>query len=289
MCIYKCIIILIILVILYYRMYKKEYFDNVNSNYIWLYWENKENCKKPDYLNLCWKTIQKHCKNHRLHLLNENTIYNYLPNLRKDLLVKCSIPQKADYIRLALLSKYGGIWLDSDVIVFKPLTELFLVLKQYDFIGFGCHFSNCNIKTKGYPNPANWVIGSKKNGLLMSNCLKKADYILTYTPNQLKLDYHCLGRKLLWSEINYLLTHNKQWSYYHFDSKCIERDSQGKKLINQRHLSNENIDVQCKNKYIFMPIYNTAPGFPKWFKNMKEEDILKQNILFSKLISYSLR
>ena len=40
--------------------------------------------------------------------MDQNSIYQYLPDLRTDLDQKCNIPQKADYIRLALLQKYGG-------------------------------------------------------------------------------------------------------------------------------------------------------------------------------------
>ena len=40
-----------------------------------------------------------------------------------------SIPQKADYIRLSLLKKYGGIWLDSDIIVIKNLQPIIDKLK----------------------------------------------------------------------------------------------------------------------------------------------------------------
>ena len=48
-----------------------------------------------------------------VHFLDEKSVFKYLPNLDLDLLKWCSIPQKADYIRLSLLTKYGGFWLDS--------------------------------------------------------------------------------------------------------------------------------------------------------------------------------
>lgn len=261
-----------------------------NKNNIWMYWESKNGGTKAAYLELCYKTIVKNCqKSSNVHLLNEKTVYNYLPNLRNDLDEKCSIPQKADYIRISLLKEYGGLWLDADVIVFKPLDKLFLVLEEYDFIGFGCHFIDCNRSMYGYPKPANWVIGSKKNGKLMTNCVNEANNILDYTPNNLKRKYHSLGRELLWSQINKLLILDKEWKYYHFNSKCIERDSNGNKLVNKRFISNEEIDQRCKDKFIFMPVYNTAPGFPAWFTNMSESEIINSNTLFSKLISYALQ
>lgn len=260
-----------------------------NRNNIWMYWESKNGGIKAPYLNLCYQTIIKNCsKTCNVKLLNEKTVYDYLPNLRTDLDDKCTLPQKADYIRMSLLKEHGGIWIDADVIVFRSLDKLFSFLDDYDFIGFGCHFMDCDRSMYGYPKPANWVIGSKKNGKLMTNCIQQSDNILNYDPSLLQRKYHSLGRELLWKEINKLRILDKNWSYYHFNSKCIERDSNGHKLINKRFLSNEQIDQQCKNKFIFMPVYNTAPGFPSWFTNMSEEEILKSDILFSRLIQYAL-
>ena len=67
-------------------------------------WRNK-----ASYLELCYKTIVKNCqKSSNVHLLNEKSVYNTLTNLRNDLDEKCSIIQKADYIRISLLKEYGG-------------------------------------------------------------------------------------------------------------------------------------------------------------------------------------
>lgn len=285
---FQTLIIIILIIILIVKLSVQESFSNKSNNYIWMYWETKKGKKKPEYLDLCYRTIVKHCSEHQVHLLNEKTVFNYLPELDMNLLKTCSVPQKADYIRISLLHKYGGYWLDSDIIVFRSFRELFLLLNTYDFVGFGCHFSNCQNNTNGFPKPANWVIGSRKNGILMSRCLQKANHILSHNPHLLKINYHCLGRELLWSEINYLLKNNLNWKYYHFNSKCIERDSSGNKIYNSRHISKEEIDRKCQNKFIFIPIYNTAPGFPNWFINMSSEQLLKSEFLFSKLINYSL-
>ena len=285
-------ILIYLIIILFLIFSQKILVENFpeNNNNIWLYWENKKGGTKASYLDLCFETVIKNCsRDSNVNLINEKTVYKFLPDLRKDLNEKCTLPQKADYIRLSLLTKYGGIWLDSDVIVFKSLKKLFLVLNNYDFIGFGCHFKDCNRSPYGYPKPANWVIGSKKNGKLMTNCLIQANKILDYSPSLLTRKYHCLGRELLWKEINKLILLDKNWSYYHFNSRCIERDSNGNKLINQRFLSDEEIDFKCKEKFVFIPIYNTAPGFPNWFSTMSKEEILKQDILFTKMIKYALK
>jgi hypothetical protein len=258
----------------------KYKFNENNKKNIWMYWENKNGTKKPSYIELCHKTIFKNCNDFNIHLLDEKTIHNFLPNLRRDLDNKLSIPQKADYYRYQLLYTYGGIWLDSDIIVFKSLEPLMEKLDKYDYIGSGCNDNNCN-KT-GYPKPSNWMMISKKNTKFMKMCIDECDTILNSSKN---INYHKLGRELLWKNINILKCSG--WDYYHLSSICMERDSKNIKYRNKRLISKEEVDNKCNNQYL-VPIYNTAPGFPQWFKDMNEDDHLKNNILFSKLLKKAL-
>ena len=178
--------------------------------------------------------------------------------------------------------------MDSDIIVIRNLYPILHKLKEYDYVGFGCHYKKCNINTIGYPKPANWVMGSRMNGKLVSKCLDSANSLLDTNPSIFSKKYHALGRNLLWTSIDILLKEDKYWNYYHYDSKCIERDSDGNKLINKRSLSNEDIDQKCMDKYLFIPIYNTAPGFPKWFRDMDRNRLLNSSMLISKLFRTSL-
>lgn len=284
---YKAFILTFVLLVCYLKYCNLENFS-VDKPNIWMYWENKPNKSKPEYLKLCYKTIVKNCKNSfHIKLLNEKTVFKYLPNLRKDLDKYMSIPQKTDYIRLSLLKKYGGIWLDSDTIVIKDLYPLYKHLDKYEFVGFGCTGVRCNRVESGYPRPSNWVLISRKGGKLVTECLKEADNIINNRPMVLKYKYHIIGRILLWAQIDKLLKTDK-WNYLHLPSKCIERDSIGDKYVNGRLVSDENYDKKCDSKIYFLPIYNTAPGFPKWFLNMQESDILKSNMLISKMFRKAL-
>ena len=281
--------IIIILILLYQKNDIQESFISADTYNIWMYWENLPGNKKPPYLDLCYKTVKKNCSNNfNIYLLDENSVYDYIPDLPKDLDSKLSIQQKVDYIRYILLYKYGGIWLDADTIIIKNLKPIIDKLQYYDFVGFGCHFNNKErCLNSGKPYPANWVMGSRKNGKLMKLCIDKCNKYIN-SSNNLKKKYHALGRETLWSEINYLIENDKNWDYYHYSSKCIERDGHNKKLYNSRAISNEDIDNVCKDKLLFIPIYNSAPGFPEWFKNMDENNLLKSNMLISKLFRKSL-
>jgi mannosyltransferase OCH1-like enzyme len=289
------LIILLILILLTskknvnesYVNYKNPY--NTNKIYnIWMYWENLPGRSKSPYLDLCYKTVLKNCKNFKIHLLNDKAVYKYLPNLNKNLDSILTIQQKVDYIRYLLLYKYGGIWVDADTIVITNLSPIIDKLKYYDFVGFGCHFNNeGKCEKTGKPYPANWVMGSRKNGKLMKYCVDKCNMHINNNQS-LKRKYHILGREIVWKGIKELNNNDKEWNYYHYNSKCIDRDSKNKKITNKKILSNDDIDNYCKDKMLFIPIYNSAPGFPSWFKTMSEKEILKGNFLISKLLNKSL-
>ena len=300
----KINIFIIVCLILYwiylYKKLKVEKFDNVSSKLddtelpynIWMYWENKQGHEKPTYLNMCYKTILRNCPKFKIRLLDEHSVKEFLPELRTDLNSKLErIPMKADYIRYNLLHKYGGIWLDSDIIVFKDLTDLVKKLKKYEYVGFGCHDSDekCKASMYGYPKPANWVIVSRKHSLLLKECINKADKLLDiHDKDYFNSHYHLLGRNLIWESIQNIKSKNKYWDYLHMSSKCIDRDSNGRKYTNKINMTMENVDEYCKDKMYFMPIYNTAPGFPKWFLDLSETEILNSTLLISKHFKQAL-
>ncbi len=290
---YICIVLcLIILLVLFYFKIKNsnkekklvniEKIESVPNN-IWLYWENKPGHKKPDYIQMCINSVLRNCgKEFDVKLLDENNVLNYLPSLRKDL-NNLTIPQKADYIRLAILNKYGGIWLDSDIIVFKSLLPLVKKLKETDYVGFGYHGLKLNnmFAKNGYGKPANWAMISRKNGILVRKCLENANKLLDSKVDlNTNSGYHKLGRELIWDVINNLRK-NSNWNYYHVDSINLERDVRGEKITNSRLMSNEILDSSYDSYLV--PLYNTSPGFPESFINMKKEDILKNNMLVSQL------
>ena len=292
------LIILIILIIVIRKQTNKFTFRNLRNSqkipkYIWMYWEDKnETISRPAYLDLCEDTIRKNIgKEFKVHMLNEKTVYKYLPELdkeKREKLDELRIPQKADYFRLALLKKYGGMWLDADIIVFSDLNRYFEHLKKFDFVGFGCHSQKCLLNPRGYPRPANWALISRKNGILVTECLKECDKILHghnidfHRPK----NYHIFGRELLWKCISSLLD-TTDWDYYHVSSTCLDRDSYNNKITNKRAMSNESLESSCD--YTFIPVYNTAPGFPEWFLKLSKKEILgMENVFMSKMFRKAL-
>ena len=251
---------------------------NNTHRIIWIYWENINSNKFPTYIKLCMKTMKKHLgTKYNLIFLNEKTIKEYLPNLRNDF-DNLKIQQKVDYYRIALLYKYGGIWIDADIIVMRDFDPIFKKLDEgYDYVGFGCTGYECS---NGYFKPSNWVMCSKKNGILMALCLDKLNKKLdTRNKKQLQDDstYHDYGKNILWDSLDELEPFN--YEYYHYTSEYDGTRDKNKNWISMNRFFNTDVsEFLNESKLFFIVLYNSEiqPKY-KWVYNCKESRLLYGN------------
>lgn len=91
---------------------------------IWYCWlQGKENL--PPLLQCCYNSLKMHAGNHRICFIDEQNFSDYvaLPEyiLKKFSEGKISKTHFSDILRINLLEKYGGLWLDSTILVTEPL------------------------------------------------------------------------------------------------------------------------------------------------------------------------
>ena len=110
------------------RKYRKklEFFDNnyienshKNSNYIWICWlQGIENA--PELVQKCYQNVINNFPSKKVILITENNMNEYVqfPNYITEKYKKGKISKThlTDLLRLELLIKYGGLWLDSTVL-----------------------------------------------------------------------------------------------------------------------------------------------------------------------------
>lgn len=282
--------IFIIFIILYFiniflKKKETEYFDiNTSMPIIWQYWETLPGKSKPGYIDLCMNSVIKNCKKcFKIIHLDNNNIYNYIPEIKDIDFSNLELPQKVDYYRYALLEKYGGVWLDADILVIKCICSFYKKLsKEDDYVGFGCGFDTptCSNTLNGYSRPLNWFMISKPNTPFIK-CVKNSALEKILESNNKKLPYHSIGKDLL-HKCYKKLNSEKSWTYTHIPSKCQEYDTKGNKL------NNIMIDFNwkdCVNERIFFPLYNSAPGYPNWFKNLSEEELKNNESYLKPLIN----
>ena len=96
---------------------------------VYTFWEPRE--KIPYYLQLCMETWKKFLPNAEIVLLDYKNIGEYI-DIDKDigsnlLSGRFSLVHIADAIRVALLAKHGGVWVDVDTIILNPNAEKYFL------------------------------------------------------------------------------------------------------------------------------------------------------------------
>ena len=101
---------------------------------IWIYWHDSD---VPDLVCQCIDKVKKLNPEFIVNIIYNKDINKYIPNLnfhRQDL----TFQLKADIIRLELLYRYGGIWLDASMVFFESFLWVTKLAEKnkYDLIGF---------------------------------------------------------------------------------------------------------------------------------------------------------
>ncbi|MBR4642620.1 MAG: hypothetical protein IKO74_07850 [Selenomonadaceae bacterium] len=99
--------------------------------FVYTFWEPRENI--PYYLRLCMETWKKFLPNATIVVLDYKNINEFLDVRELGLNLfsgKLSLPQISDAIRIALLAKHGGVWLDIDTIILSSNVEKYFLPEE---------------------------------------------------------------------------------------------------------------------------------------------------------------
>ena len=127
-----------------------------SSRNVYLYWVGKE----YKLISILRNLIYLHSTNgkgYKIHLITDKNIHEYIqdvPSYFNELLPA----HQADFVRVHVICKYGGIWLDSDTLVLDKLDSLFDFIENKD--GFFIKQNNESL--------SNGIFGSKPNTPLMT-------------------------------------------------------------------------------------------------------------------------
>ena len=274
--------IFIVLLFYYYVKQRNKFIENYTNQkpIIWMFWETLPGKKKPGYIDLCYQSVLHNCSNcFQINYLNEQNIKEYLPDLDSYNIGHLRIQHKSDIYRYLLLQKYGGLWIDADILVLKCLCKYYKNLDNHDYVGFGCGYDKkfCGQTLMGYGSPLNWIMGSKPNTKYL-NCI--VSNVKDKLKDNEKFKYHEIGKNIL-KKCHDKLKESENWNYYHVQSKCNEYDNEGNKL-NDIFKSYDH--SKCNKERYFYPFYNTAPGYPQWFKDLSCDEIKNYDLPIKNII-----
>ena len=119
---------------------------------VWAYWEGP--C--ADWIRACWRSVAAAAPNARL-LTPES--FDRLRDRDRDIdLSRLQVAHRADYIRMFLLQRYGGLWIDADCLAMKPLQPVLDLLKAHEMVG---HRERSGLVSNGF-------VASRAGGRIVS-------------------------------------------------------------------------------------------------------------------------
>lgn len=101
---------------------------------IWTYWQQ---APAPAFIQACLANWRHFAPDHEVRLLARDDITRWLPELRADF---DSLPadRQTDWLRIQLLARHGGIWMDASMLLSRDLAWLHETRKRRaaDYVGF---------------------------------------------------------------------------------------------------------------------------------------------------------
>ena len=156
--------------VLYLSSFQKEI--KTKNRYIFTFWEPINSI--PGIIRLCIKTWKIFLpKDYKIIILNYHNLKYYLSFrlINKILCKKMTLAIQADAIRIAILQKYGGIWMDTDTIITN--SECINMFNGSDLIMFGNTKYNTMHIGFIYAKNNSTILKTWLNGIILRNRIYK--------------------------------------------------------------------------------------------------------------------
>jgi hypothetical protein len=204
-------ILLIVITSFSFLFFKKRVIENYEETkipkIIWSYWDNPE---VPDFVAKCRKNWDKFAPNYKIMYLNKNNIEDYISNMPENWK---SLPpyRQADILRLKLLEKYGGVWMDASILLMENPDK---------FIGGDITLFTTPGTNNNNPVYENWFIASKKNNKIIKKWIVEVENAVK-DPNRY-LELSSEYNKKLVNDPEYLICHLALRNIYDKDKNLFK-------------------------------------------------------------------
>ena len=255
-----------------------------NKPYAFTFWQSSG--PAPDYISLCADTHHRNLgRAFELIQLDYNTCLKWVPE--RDTLWQMSNPVTTGQsttqegrrwaifcglLRVALLKKYGGFWIDADTIVFPQFSLLSELVESYDFIA----------SEQGGGQIANSIIGCRKNSPFMIKFWDQVQQKITQKKqtNDLSAHWGEYGHRL----IRKLITQSAgEKNFIAPMGMLIQFDSTNKKMIFEPASQYE---TTVPLTALSLTFYNNSTNAAH--RQMTKQQLLLENTIFSKAIEVAM-
>jgi len=264
------------------------------NNVIYTFWEPKE--KIPGYIRLCIKTWKKYLPEYKVNILDYRKSKKLIeePVFSNIVCKKMEMKIQTDAIRVAILKKFGGIWIDADTIILND--KIIKLFQNYDlsmiweenlkfhYIALIYASKNSSIIYEWQQNIINKV--KKYNDFLLNKL-----NISNYENISLRMNtYDYLGNSII-DPIIEKITNNNNKNFFHINSYTAKvlpefflfKNQSMAKDVKYQSLYFRKGDPQIVLNYSNSIIFLHNSWTPLEYKKMSEKKFIKQDILISKL------
>jgi|688.fasta_scaffold121529_2 hypothetical protein len=168
------IVLIIFIICIYYN--NIEQFDNINNEYIlskniYTYWDKPDN----DIINAHIETWKRNIpKDWTINFITKDNVSEYVSKEFLNKYKKLDSVRFSDFLRVELLSKNGGVWMDSGIIVINGnfLNKYYeeMIANHYDITLYTLK-KNATIA----PYLENWFLMAPKNSKYITDLYKEFD------------------------------------------------------------------------------------------------------------------
>lgn len=161
---------------------------NLSEQIIWQYW-NLGITNAPKIVKQCIKSVELNKGNLKHIVLSDRNVFEYI-SLPEHIIKKWDLinpTKKSNLIRLALLSTYGGVWIDATCFLTKGIPKNYLNAEIFMFIN-----------TSKDRLIRNWFICCSKNNIIINSLLKiHYMFYLKYTEPTCYFFFHYMFENLI--------------------------------------------------------------------------------------------
>ena len=264
--------------------------EKITNKTIFTFWEPSD--KLPGYISLCIKTWKKFLPDYIILILNFKKAKHYLGETIYSNIIyeNMTLPIKADAIRVALLKKYGGIWMDADTIVLNR--EIFKIFNNHELVMMG--------EEKTQTQNIGFIFASKKS-FIINEWYKEIIYrvknikqkLLTksfFNSSEDKLPWYYLGNgivdKLLKNSTNKTFLRLERNIMNPFPEFQYFKNSSLDKIQKYLHFYFQKREPEIILNITTDIILLHNSWTPLKYKEMSEKQFLNQDIFLSRLLSY---
>lgn len=126
---------------------------------LWTYWQA---APPPSFVQACLANWRRFAPDHELRLLDRGSLSTWLPTLRADF---DTLPayRQADWLRIQLLARHGGVWMDASTLLSRDLGWLHGARRCHaaEYVGF--YIDRYSTRPE-LPIVENWFMASVPGG-----------------------------------------------------------------------------------------------------------------------------